>query len=154
VTRVIDRPVIVLAELGWWTVVVVVEPTASAAEVTTSTKVAAIAEVSTSVEVASSAVISACLKVSTPTEASTTTTWGVSRDTSTDGYATLVLADITSKRYLPLEDTPAPISMSGSSITIPPSSCRPPVPPCSAVKAHLRSASVSRATGTTLIPVW
>jgi hypothetical protein len=54
---------------------------------------------------------------------------------------------------LPFDETPAPISISGSSSTMPLSSGLPPVPPCSAVRAHLRSASVSREMGMTLIPV-
>jgi hypothetical protein len=78
----------------------------------------------------------------------------VGRDTS--AYSCFLLAQ--SLRpcaiHLPLEDTPAPISISGSSITIPPSSARPPVPPCSAVRAHLRSASVSLEMGITLMPLW
>ena len=57
-----------------------------------------------------------------------------------------------SERRLPFEDTPAPISMSGSSTT----SCSwrgsPPVPPYSAVTTHLRSASVSSLMGIMLTP--
>lgn len=55
--------------------------------------------------------------------------------------------------YVPLEDTPAPISISGSSTTIPFSMGLPPVPPYSAVRSHLRSASVNRSTGIMLTPV-
>jgi hypothetical protein len=53
----------------------------------------------------------------------------------------------------PFDDTPAPISISGSSMTMPSSRGTPPVPPYSAVKTHLRSASVSREIGIMLIPV-
>lgn len=42
-----------------------------------------------------------------------------------------------------LEETPAPISMSGSSTTMPLSMGWPPLPPYGAVSIHLRSASVS-----------
>ena len=54
----------------------------------------------------------------------------------------------------PLDETPAPISMSGSSTTMPLSMVLPPVPPYSAVSIHLRSASVSRSIGIILTPVW
>jgi hypothetical protein len=67
---------------------------------------------------------------------------------------TWLVEDIEGKpRLVPLEDTPAPISMSGSSNTIPPVIGIPPVPPYSAVIAHLWSASVSRLIGMVLIPV-
>ena len=51
------------------------------------------------------------------------------------------------------ELTPWPISISGSSIAKFPSNCLLPVPPCSAVVAHLLSASVSSVRGIMLIPV-
>jgi hypothetical protein len=54
---------------------------------------------------------------------------------------------------IPLEETPAPISMSGSSTTIFSSIGIPPVPPYSAVRSHLRSASVKRSMGMMLTPV-
>ena len=54
---------------------------------------------------------------------------------------------------IPLEETPAPISMSGSSTTSPLSMGLPPVPPYSAVNSHFRSASVRRSIGIILIPV-
>lgn len=54
---------------------------------------------------------------------------------------------------LPLEDTPAPISMSGSSTTSPVSMAFPPLPPYSAVNIHFLSASVKRSIGMILIPV-
>lgn len=54
---------------------------------------------------------------------------------------------------LPLDDTPAPISMSGSSTTSPVSMGFPPLPPYSAVNIHFRSASVKRSIGMILIPV-
>lgn len=54
---------------------------------------------------------------------------------------------------LPFDDTPAPISMSGSSTTIPPLMGSPPVPPYSALSIHFRSASVRRSIGMMLIPV-
>lgn len=54
---------------------------------------------------------------------------------------------------LPLDDTPAPISMSGSSTTSPVSMAFPPLPPYSAVNIHFRSASVKRSIGMILIPV-
>lgn len=78
----------------------------------------------------------------------------VSRDTPTDSWEQLAAENTLEERScLPFEETPAPISMSGSSSTIPPSRARPPVPPCSAVNAHLRSASVSLDIGITLMPV-
>jgi hypothetical protein len=83
-----------------------------------------------------------------------TATRSICSNTSTYGYFRLVSTDEINENRLPFDDTPAPISMSGSSITMPPSSARPPVPPCSAVNAHLRSASVSREMGMTLMPVW
>lgn len=55
---------------------------------------------------------------------------------------------------LPFDETPAPISISGSSTTIPGSIGLPPVPPYSADNIHLRSASVRRSMGMMLIPVW
>lgn len=55
---------------------------------------------------------------------------------------------------VPLEETPAPISISGSSTAIPLSIGLPPVPPNSAVNIHLRSASVRRSMGMMLMPVW
>lgn len=61
-------------------------------------------------------------------------------------------ADSTSA-YVPLDDTPAPISMSGSSITRPVASGFPPVPPYSADDTHFKSASVRRSMGMTLTPV-
>jgi hypothetical protein len=54
---------------------------------------------------------------------------------------------------VPLDETPAPISMSGSSTTMNCSIGKPPVPPCSALSSHLRSASVSRSIGTTPMPL-
>lgn len=54
---------------------------------------------------------------------------------------------------LPFDETPAPISISGSSTTIPLSIGLPPVPPYSAVNIHLRSASVRRSMGMMLMPV-
>jgi hypothetical protein len=57
------------------------------------------------------------------------------------------------EKKLPFDDTPAPISISGSSTTMPDSMDRPPVPPYSAVNIHFRSASVSLSIGMTLIPV-
>lgn len=54
---------------------------------------------------------------------------------------------------IPLEETPAPISISGSSTTIPVSMGLPPEPPYSAVNIHLQSASVSLEMGTILMPV-
>src|SRR5271170_7102751 len=54
---------------------------------------------------------------------------------------------------IPFDETPAPISMSGSSTTMPDSIGRPPVPPYSAVSIHFRSASVRRSIGMTLTPV-
>ena len=54
---------------------------------------------------------------------------------------------------LPFDETPAPISISGSSTTIPGSIGLPPVPPYSADNIHLRSASVRRSRGMMLIPV-
>jgi hypothetical protein len=149
--RVVDGAVVVLAELER---TIVVEPTTSSAEVAAATGVSALVEVSTPIEVPASAVISTSLEVSAAAEVSTATTRGVSRDTSTYRCAVLAPRNLMDAMYSPFEDTPAPISMSGSSITMPPSSGLPPVPPCSAVNAHLRSASVSRAIGTTLMPVW
>jgi hypothetical protein len=96
------------------------------------------------IKVASAAIVEA------PTR---TAAWGISGNTSADGCRLSAGNLDTLMIHLPLEDTPAPISISGSSITIPPSSARPPVPPCSAVKAHLRSASVSLEMGITLMPV-
>jgi len=77
----------------------------------------------------------------------------VGRNTSTDSCELLAMEKLKRKDSLPFEETPAPISISGSSKTMPPSSARPPVPPCSAVNAHLRSASVSLEIGITLMPV-
>jgi hypothetical protein len=57
------------------------------------------------------------------------------------------------RNNLPFEETPAPISISGSSMTWYSSMGIPPVPPCSALMIHLRSASVSTWMGTTLMPV-
>jgi hypothetical protein len=54
---------------------------------------------------------------------------------------------------IPFDETPAPISMSGSSTIMPDSIGRPPVPPYSAVSIHFRSASVRRSIGMTLTPV-
>lgn len=54
---------------------------------------------------------------------------------------------------VPFDETPAPISMSGSSTTMPVSMGLPPVPPYSAVSIHLRSASVRTEMGTMLMPV-
>lgn len=54
---------------------------------------------------------------------------------------------------VPFDETPAPISMSGSSTTMPVSIGLPPVPPYSAVSIHLRSASVKTEIGTMLMPV-
>ena len=59
---------------------------------------------------------------------------------------------VCTRREMALEDTPAPISMSGSSTQMPVSMGSPPVPPYSAVVSHLRSASVRRAMGMVLIP--
>jgi hypothetical protein len=57
------------------------------------------------------------------------------------------------RRGLPFDDGPAPISISGSSTTMPVSTGLPPVPPYSAVSSHFRSASVSRSSGITLTPM-
>lgn len=57
------------------------------------------------------------------------------------------------RRLMALDDTPAPISMSGSSTHMPASIGRPPLPPYGAVNIHLRSASVNLWMGITLIPV-
>ena len=57
------------------------------------------------------------------------------------------------KEHEPFDETPAPISMSGSSTTSPLSIGLPPVPPYSAVSIHLRSASVRRSMGIMLMPV-
>jgi hypothetical protein len=143
--RIVDRAVVMLAGLRR---AVVVESTAIA------TEVRALVQVSTSVKVTASAVVSTCWEVSAPVEAPTPTTRSIRSDASAYSYAVLVHESVVDDVHLPFEETPAPISMSGSSITMPPSSGRPPVPPCSAVRAHLRSASVSRAIGTTLMPVW
>lgn len=58
------------------------------------------------------------------------------------------------RRLMAFEDTPWPISISGSSTTIPLSIGLPPLPPYSAVSIHLRSASVSLPMGIMLTPVW
>jgi hypothetical protein len=52
-----------------------------------------------------------------------------------------------------LDETPWPISMSGSSTTMPDSMGFPPLPPYSAVSIHFLSASVSLLMGITLTPV-
>lgn len=57
------------------------------------------------------------------------------------------------RRLIALEETPAPISISGSSTHKPGSIGRPPLPPYGAVSIHLRSASVSLVMGITLTPV-
>jgi hypothetical protein len=54
---------------------------------------------------------------------------------------------------LPFEEGPAPISISGSSTTMPCMIGLPPVPPYSAVSIHFRSASVSRSIGMTDSPI-
>lgn len=54
---------------------------------------------------------------------------------------------------VPLEETPAPISMSGSSTTRPGSIPLPPVPPYSADTNHFRSASVRQSIGIMLTPL-
>lgn len=77
----------------------------------------------------------------------------VRQDSEDEGYSCIGIGSREAKDDSPLDDTPAPISMSGSSMTIPPSRAFPPVPPYSAVKTHFRSASVSREIGITLIPV-
>jgi len=75
--------------------------------------------------------------------------------TSADSYGFINsrLLKIEAEDKVPFEETPAPISISGSSTTIPPSMGFPPVPPYSAVNIHLRSASVKRSIGITLMPV-
>ena len=57
-------------------------------------------------------------------------------------------------KEVPFDETPAPISMSGSSTTRPLSMGLPPVPPNSAVNIHFRSASVRASMGMILMPVW
>lgn len=89
----------------------------------------------------------------TSTESTTTTTGSVSSDSSAYSWIQLVASNDVSMTCVPFDDTPAPISMSGSSMTIPPSNGRPPVPPCSAFNAHSRSALVRREIGITLMPV-
>ena len=68
-------------------------------------------------------------------------------------YVSKVRKQAILKTSSPFDDTPAPISMSGSSATIPDWISLPPVPPYSAVSIHLRSASVKRSIGMILIPV-
>lgn len=64
-----------------------------------------------------------------------------------------VIASLANDKSLPLDDGPAPISMSGSSTTMPVWICLPPVPPYSAVSSHFLSASVRRSIGMTLTPM-
>lgn len=65
----------------------------------------------------------------------------------------LPLLSVCIRRLMALEETPAPISMSGSSTTSPVSIGLPPLPPYSAVNIHFRSASVNRLIGMILMPV-
>jgi hypothetical protein len=58
------------------------------------------------------------------------------------------------RRLIALDETPAPISMSGSSTHRPVTMGLPPEPPKGAVSIHLRSASVSLWMGMTLMPLW
>jgi len=126
VARIIDRTMVLLAELGR----TLIETTTTAAKVTATVDITA-----------------------TP-KAGATAARCIGRDTF--AYSCMWSAQHRTfcERPIPFDDTPAPISMSGSSKTMPPSRARPPVPPYSAVKAHLRSASVSLEMGITLMPVW
>jgi len=78
---------ILLAKLGW---TVVVETTTPASEIVAS-EICTFTEVISSVEITTSAMVSTGIEVTSITEPPTTTTRGISRYTSANGYVSLVV---------------------------------------------------------------